>query len=97
VADNGASIVVVASYVRIPLVIHVMSGLSPPIQWRFTGLSKMTGCLDRYANDQIRNAGLIVEIAVMSFNQPSTAFKKTNIAPSVLVSACVRKRLVKCA
>ena len=95
--DNGASIVLVESYAQGPLVIYVMNDPSPPIQWRFTGLSKMTRRLVTCSDDRTRSSGLIAEIVVMPFRRSFIASKKTNIVRSVRINVCVLKWTVRCA
>ena len=95
--DIGVSIVTVVSYAQGLLVIRATSVPSPPIQWRFTGLSKMRRRLDSYANDRTRSAGLIVEIVVIRSKRLFTVFRKRSIVPSVPINVSVLKWTARCA
>jgi hypothetical protein len=57
----------------------------------------MTRYLARYAKDQTRRSGLIVEIVVTHSKRLFTASKKINIVPSVPINVCVLKWTVRCA
>lgn len=80
---------------KVLLVRRAMKNHLPLTQWRFIGLFKMRRRLARSANDPTRSVGSTAETVDTALRRPSTASKKTNIVPSVPISAYVQKRTAR--
>ena len=93
VLGNGANTVNQMVYAKM-IVYSVIKNHLHHILWQNHGLLEMIFYHDRYCVDRIKNAGLIVRIASIRFNQHYIVLIMINIAPFVKASNYVIKKIV---